>query len=574
MIKTLSPFLALYRRHSGRIALGITLAIITLLASIGLLSLSGWFLAGTAIAGLAAVYFNYMLPAAGVRGSAIIRTAGRYAERLVSHDTTFRILAQLRVFTFSRLLPLTPGAISQFRQAELLNRLVADVDTLDHLYLRLLSPIISGFIAIVIVTFGLAFIDSQLALLLGGILSVLIIITPLLFYFRGKSIGIALTQLRSQYRHQLTAWLQGQAELVIFNALPRFRHKLDDIEQQWLTTQKKQASLAGLSMSFIILMSGLTSVLILWLASDSVGGNSNPGPLTALFVFASLAAFETLAPIGGAFLHLGQVVASAKRVNELLAQKPDVVFTQEESMTPEQVSIQLNNVSFTYPNQPLSTLDNISLSIDANQHIAILGKTGCGKSTLLQLLTRAWDSSQGTILFNGQPIQQYDEYTLRQMMAVVPQRIHIFSDTLRHNLNLANLTQDDDQLIDMLSKVGLSHLLVDEGLDLWLGEGGRQLSGGEQRRIGIARALLHKAPLILMDEPTEGLDYQTEQQIFQLLATNSQGRTLIIVTHRLSNLADMDNIVIMDNGKIIETGSHEQLLKENGYYSRFVQGMQ
>ena len=573
MIKALSPFLALYRRHWGRIALGILLAIVTLLASIGLLSLSGWFLAGTAIAGLTATYFNYMLPAAGVRGSAIIRTAGRYAERLLSHDTTFRILAQLRVFTFSRLLPLTPGAISQFRQAELLNRLVADVDTLDHLYLRLLSPIISSFIAIVVVTFGLAFIDHHLAFLLGGILSVLIVITPLLFYFRGKSIGIALTQIRSQYRYQLTAWLQGQAELVIFNALPRFRDKLDEIEQKWLATQKKQASLTGLSMSFIILMSGLTSVLILWLAADNIGGNSSPGPLIALFVFASLAAFETLAPIGGAFLHLGQVVASAKRVNELLAQKPDVIFTREKVTLPEHVGIQLNDVSFTYPNQPIAALNMLSLSIVAGQHIAILGKTGCGKSTLLQLLTRAWDSAQGQILFNEQPIQQYDEYTLRQMMAVVPQRIHIFSDTLRHNLNMANQIQNDEQLIDMLSNVGLTYLLDETGLDLWLGEGGRQLSGGEQRRIGIARALLHSAPLILMDEPTEGLDYQTERQIFQLLTENSQNRTLIIVTHRLSNLMDMDKIVIMDNGEIVETGSHHDLLETKGHYYRFVQGI-
>lgn len=571
-MRDLYPFLKLYKCYRGRISLGILLAIITLLASIGLLTLSGWFLAGTALAGILGGYFNYMLPAAGVRGSAIIRTFGRYAERLLSHDTTFRVLAQLRVFTFSRLLPLTPGAIAKFKQAELLNRLVADVDTLDHLYLRLLSPITSSLVAVLVVTFGLSFIDIQLALTLGSILGVLILITPIIFYQAGKSIGINLTELRSQYRYQLTSWLQGQAELAIFNALSRFRKRLDHTEQQWLTEQKRQASLTGISISFVTLTSGLTSILILWLAAGGVGENSSPGPLIALFVFASLAAFEALAPISGAFLHLSQVISSAKRVNELLSQKPDVVFTSQQQHLSDEATLNLSNVSFCYPNQPLPVLKRLNLSIQANQHIAILGKTGCGKSTLLQLLTRAWDPQSGEILLNNKNINSYDEKTLRQMMSVISQRVHIFSDTLRHNLLIANPSSDDNQLILVLKQVGLSSLLENGDLNLWLGEGGRQLSGGEQRRIGIARALLHHAPLILLDEPTEGLDSETEQQILQVLKQHAQNKTLIMVTHRLTGLNNMDSIIVMDDGQIVESGNHISLLEKEGFYYQFTQG--
>lgn len=571
-MRDLYPFLLLYRRYWGRIALGILLAIVTLLASIGLLTLSGWFLAGTAIAGIVGGYFNYMLPAAGVRGSAIIRTFGRYAERLQSHDTTFRVLAQLRVFTFSKLLPLTPGAIARFKQAELLNRLVADVDTLDHLYLRLLSPLTSSLVVIVIVTFGLSFIDSSLALTLALILSSLIVITPVIFYLAGKPIGVNLTNLRSQYRYQLNAWLQGQAELAIFNARDRFRKRLDNTERQWLTEQKKQASLTGLSISFITLMSGLTSILILWLAADGVAGASTHGPLIALFVFASLAAFETLAPIAGAFLHLGQVMTSAKRVNELLTQSPDVTFPSQNKATLNQAELILNDVSFRYPDQPQRVLKNINLHLRANQHIAVLGKTGCGKSTLLQLLTRAWDPEQGQILLNQTDIKDYDEKSLRQMISVVSQRLHIFSATLRHNLLIANSSASDQQLAIVLTQVGLNNLLEGEGLNRWLGEGGRQLSGGEQRRIGIARALLHEAPLILLDEPTEGLDAETERQILNILKQHGANKTLIMVTHRLTGLSNIDMIVVMDDGNIVECGDHQSLIDKKGLYYQFIQG--
>lgn len=569
-MRDLYPFLKLYRQYWRKIAIGILLAILTLLASICLLSISGWFLASTALAGIMGVTFNYLLPSAGVRGSAVMRTVFRYGERLVSHDTTFRILAKLRVFSFRKLLPLTPGAISRFKQAELLNRLVADIDTLDHLYLRLISPIVSAIMVVFIVTVGLLFIDASLALTLGFILTVLVLITPIIFYYAGNPIGISLTQLKGQYRTELTAWLQGQAELATFNALARFRSQLNNTETKWLNTQQKQASLTGLSQSFIILASGLTTVLILWLAANGVGANHTLNPLIALFTFASLAAFEAIAPVATAFLHLSQVSSSAKRVNELLSQQPDVTFTQTKADYLPQASLQLDNISFSYPDQPQQVLTNINLQLSAGQHIALLGKTGCGKSTLLQLLTRAWDPQQGQIILNQTALTDYDEQTLRQMISVVTQRVYIFSATLRHNLLIANADATDQQLIEVLNQVGLDNLLENDGLNQWLGDGGRQLSGGEQTRIGIARALLHQAPLILLDEPTNGLDADTEQQILRILKQYAQHKTLLMVTHRLTNLNEMDMIVVMDAGKVIEQGNHQALLEQKGRYWQFV----
>lgn len=571
-MRVLLPFLALYRRHTFLILLGIALAIVTLLASIGLLALSGWFLAASSLAGLAGLMtFNYMLPAAGVRGAAIFRTAGRYAERVVSHDATFRVLSHLRVFTFRKILPLSPGGIARFRQAELLNRLVADVDTLDHLYLRVISPMVSAAVVIVVVTFGLSWLDVPLALTLGGILLLLLLAVPPVFYRAGKPIGEELTLLRSQYRTDLTAWLQGQAELVVFGALDGFRHKLNATEQRWQSRQWQQASLGGIAQALMILASGLTVTLLMWLAAAGIGGDTQPGALIALFAFAALASFEAMMPVAAAFQHLGQVIASATRVKQIIDQQPEVTFPASGPTSQPGAALQLSEVSFTYPDQPLPMLNNVTLSIAAGEHIALLGRTGCGKSTLLQLLTRAWNADSGQIQLNGQPLASYDETTLRAMTTVVSQRVHIFSSTLRENLRIAAPEVNDEALNLVLQQVGLDKLLENEGLNAWLGEGGRQLSGGEQRRLGIARALLHQAPLLLLDEPTEGLDAETEQQILTLLRQHCRGKTLILVTHRLYGLEHFDRICVMDGGSIVEQGSHAALMRQPGRYAQFHQ---
>ncbi|EAQ5915116.1 cysteine/glutathione ABC transporter ATP-binding protein/permease CydC [Salmonella enterica] len=571
-MRALLPYLTLYKRHKWMLTLGIALAILTLLASIGLLTLSGWFLSASAIAGFAGIYsFNYMLPAAGVRGAAITRTAGRYFERLVSHDATFRVLQHLRIYTFSKLLPLSPAGLARYQQGELLNRIVADVDTLDHLYLRVISPLVGAFVVIMIVTLGLSVLDVTLAITLGGIMLLTLFIMPPVFYRAGKNTGQNLTHLRGQYRQQLTSWLQGQAELTIFGASKRYRAQMEATELQWHEAQRRQSELTALSQALMLLIGALAVMLMLWMASGGVGGNTQPGALIALFVFCALAAFEALAPVTGAFQHLGQVIASALRITELTEQKPEVTFPQAETPAPEKVTLTLRDVSFRYPDQPINALNALSLQANPGEHVAILGRTGCGKSTLLQLLTRSWDPQQGEILLNDLPLSSLSESALRRTISVVPQRVHLFSATLRDNLLLAAPNASDEALSDMLRRVGLENLLEDSGLNSWLGEGGRLLSGGELRRLAIARALLHDAPLMLLDEPTEGLDATTESEMLELLADVMREKTVLMVTHRLRGLARFDQIIVMDDGRIIERGTHAELLAGQGRYYQFKQ---
>lgn len=541
MLAILRPYIALYKHYFWQILIGLSLSILTLFASVFLLSLSGWFLASTAFVGVAGLYsFNYMLPAAGVRAAAITRTAARYMERLVDHNTTFKILAYLRTLAFRKLLPLSANQLAQYQKADLLNRFIVDIDALDHLYLKLFSPIVTALIMIAILFIGLSYINLPIALIITIILALTLLTVPVIFYYAGKQLGETLAKQQSDYRSQLISYLQGQAELTLFNAQAKYRDKLDELESQWLSNQQRQSTLMALSSALILLISGFLTLLVLWLITQYT-----LSPLVALFVFVCLASAEILMPIPNAFIFLGQVIASASRITAIFSQTPEITFVKEgKKLDLTMAKLHFDKVNFSYPNQPFIILKDFSLTVESGEHIGLIGKTGSGKSTLLNLINRIWEPNSGSIYLNDTPINQLDEKTLRQAIAVVPQVITIFSDTLRQNLLIGNEQATDQQLIDVLHQVELDKLLITEkGLDLLIGQGGRALSGGEIRRIGIARALLHHSPLILMDEPTESLDQQTEQQIIKLIQQSCKGKTLLMVTHRLIDNPLFDRVI-------------------------------
>ncbi|WP_427838808.1 heme ABC transporter ATP-binding protein/permease CydC [Actinobacillus pleuropneumoniae] len=554
-MKSIFPFLSLYRTHWGRLLLGIVLAIAGLTASIGLLSLSGWFLSASFLAG-SAIIFNFFYPSSGVRGLAIGRTISRYFERLVTHDATFRVLANLRVTVFRKLIPLSPSGLNRFRNSELLNRLVADVDTLDTLYLNLMSPFVSAIMLIAFMGIGLSFVSPLLALVICGSLTALLIIFPMLFYRLGRKSGATVIQARANYRSQFIEWIQMHAEFLLFGVVGQATNKLNQTEKEWLNAQSKESRLTGLSNALLIFSNGILVCVVIYLASTAINVPSAeyPEALIALVVFCVMASAEILMPIGLAFLHLGQVITAAERLNEITEQQPSVSFGSKndwQKIEQNRPLVQFENVTFTYPNRIDPVLQNISFEICAGQKVAILGKTGSGKSTIFQLLNRNYDPTSGQIRLNACNIADYAEPVLRQHIVTLSQRVHIFNSSLRDNLLFGDAQATDSQLVTVLNQVGLFYLLDEQGLDLWLGEGGRPLSGGEQRRLGLARLLLSQAEIVLLDEPTEGLDRETEQQILTLILTHCQNRTLLMITHRLHGLDKFDKVYRMDNGKFI-----------------------
>ena len=574
-MRALLPFLRLFKFSKLPLFLGLVLMITGLASSIGLLTTSGWFLAATAIAGLGTL-FNFFYPSASVRGLAIGRTLFRYFEKLVTHDATFRILAKLRVQVFEKIIPLSPAVLNRYRNSDLLNRLVSDVDTLDSLYLRLIAPFITAIFVILAMCIGLSFVNAPLALGLGISLLLLVFVIPTVFYQLGKKFGDKLVHSRALYRTQFLEFIQAQAELLLFNAEDKLKDNMAKTEANWQADQQKETNLSGFSTALSLFLNGLIIAAMLWFSSQAEFGNDEYRmAFIALFTFAALASFEILMPLGSAFLHIGQVIASAERVTDIIEQQPLVTFNGKAEFDQNAtILIEAKDLSFTYPERQNRALENLNLTIQKGKKVAILGKTGSGKSTLLQLLVRNYDANQGELRLAGKPITDYSEDTLRSQFCFLTQRVHVFSDTLRQNLQFASAVKiSDEKMIEVLNQVGLGKLLEQEqGLDIWLGDGGRPLSGGEQRRLGLARILLNDAPILLLDEPTEGLDRETERQILRLILAHAENKTLIMVTHRLTAIEQFDELCVIDEAKLIEKGTYAELLQlEKGFFKQLVE---
>jgi ATP-binding cassette subfamily C protein CydC len=576
-MKTLLPFIKLFKHQWFMMLIGLILSVLSLMAGIGLLSLSGWFLSASAVAGLTLVTthaFNYLTPSGGVRFLSIARTASRYGERLVTHEATFKLLTRLRVWSWQKVMPLSARNMQGLRQGELLNRLVADIDTLDHLYLRLITPLFASLLMLICLYFFIAWIDPSLAFFICGSLLLMWLLLPYLFYSLGRAPGIKQLQSKRVLRVQILEFVQGLAEISLFGASERFRDKLAQAEADLIDSQRIMANITAFSQAALILCHGIIVVLVLYLAASGIGEQQTTGPMLAMITFMTLACIEMLMPIAGAFQHLSSCVDAGKRVNELVEQTPDIIFNNQNNARIIHGALQVKDIHFAYHQDGKTILNGINLSIDAGQKIALLGQTGCGKSSLLSLITRQWEANTGDLYIDDIPVNQYSQQALSDGISIVSQRIYLFTGTLRENLTLAQSpteaqqTNNDRHLLNILEKVGLTTLTQGENpLDAWIGEGGRQLSGGEQRRIGVARVLLRNAPLLLLDEPTEGLDKRTEREILSLLFEFAEDKTVLMISHRLTAIEKMDQIHLMEDGKLRISGTHQTLLAVDQYYA-------
>lgn len=584
-MKALIPFIKLFKHQWFMMLIGLLLSVLTLFAGIALLSLSGWFLSAAAVAGLtiaAANSFNYFTPAGGVRILSILRTISRYAERLATHEATFKLLTRLRVWAWRKILPLSARNMQSLRQGELLNRLVSDIDTLDHIYLRLITPVVSAFIITGCLYFFVSWIDVSLANLLCISLLFIWLTLPWIFYYLGKKPGINEIKAKRLLRVRLLEFVQGFAEISIFGVSDRFRNQIEESEKELMDSQHAMANITALSQAALIMCHVVVVVLVLYSAASGIGDNNPAGPVFALIAFTALACIEMLMPVTTAFQNLSACINAAERINEIVDQAPDIKFDDKSTLKVKKGALEIKNIEFSYNKETGKVLDNINLSVSPGEKIALIGKTGCGKSSLLSLITRQWEPDLGSILLDGKDIEKFSQKALGRGISLMSQRIYLFSGTLRSNLTLAQPDfseyktmeakkeaekQNDKHLIDILEKVGLSSLTKGENpLDVWIGEGGRQLSGGEQRRIGVARVLLRDAPLLLLDEPTEGLDKGTERDILSLLFEFGADKSVLMISHRLTFMAKMNRIYLMEDGKIRAFGGHDELLAKDEYY--------
>jgi len=564
-MRDLWRLLRLFRPYAGWIALGILLSLATLIANVTLMAVSGWFIASMAIAGATGASMNYFTPAAIIRACAIVRTGGRYAERLVTHEATLRLLAGLRVWLYERLEPLAPAGLQAYRSGDLLSRIRADIDTLDNFYLRVLAPTVTAVLgSLAFILFLLSY-DPGLALVLTAFLFLSGAGMPWLARALGDAPGRRVVALKSDLRAATVDGVQGLAELQVYGAARAQAARISGLSRQLAREQERLSSIAGLSQGTLGLSANLAMWLLVWAAIPMVQEGSIAPPELAMLALFTLAAFEAVMPLPAAFQALGETQAAARRVLEIADAEPRVQDPQLAAPLLRGFGIALKGIHFTYPNADRPALAGIDLDCPEGAKVAIIGPTGSGKTTLINLLSRFWAPEMGVLGYDGHAsayIANLKGEDVRRRMAVVSQHTHLFTGTIRENLLLANPCAAQEQLELACGAAELHDFIITQpdGYETQVGEAGLALSGGQARRLAIARALLKEAPILILDEPTEGLDNPTARALMRTLGTLAADRSVLLITHRTEGLEDMDQILVLEQGRVSARGDHGHLL--------------
>lgn len=585
-------FLFPFRWH---VTLAILLGCVMIASNIGLLGIASYLIAAAALGPLIVML---ILPTYIVRLMGVTRAVSRYGERLQAHDVTFRLLARLRTWVYSRLEPLAPAHLLIYRSGDLLTRLVADVEELQNIYLRVVSPIITAII-ICLLTFGLFSIFSTM---LAWVALTFLVITgvgvPLLAGVLARGLGKRQLGLRAELKAQMVDGIQGVQDLLAYGRAGDQRQKIAALDNELKRVQQRLAYISGLQQALNDALMNLALWAILILAIPLVTTRFINGVYLGFLTLVILASFEAVQPLAQTFQFLGHSVAAGERLFRITDATPTVIESASPVPVPlwnghyarrsgggmdagkgplwslslddsvARANLEFDQVSFAYYSHETEVLHEISFEVRSGKRVALVGSSGSGKSTLMRLALRLWDPTKGIIRLNGQNISMLALDALRDRIGVVAQDTYLFNDTIRGNLLLARPGASDDELAQVLDQAQLNEFVrqLPRGLETWIGEQGLRLSGGERQRLAIARALLKDAPILILDEITANLDPLTEGALLDSLDGLMQGRTTLMMTHRLIAMERMDEILVLDHGQIRERGTHEQLLASGRLY--------
>ncbi|KEZ76805.1 thiol reductant ABC exporter subunit CydC [Salinisphaera hydrothermalis] len=563
-------WLQLARPYRGAFALGIALGIVTVASNMALLAVSGWFIASMAVAGLAAADMNYFTPAAAIRGLAIARTGGRYLERLVTHDATLKLLTGLRVWFYRQVEPLSANQLSGLRGGDLLARVRADIDTLSAVYLQLILPVTVGVVCVagavcVWAWYSVAVALTNLALLIaaGGLL-------PWWVARAGRAPGAASVAVAARLKTQLVDMVEGLGELVVFGAFTARAREIAELTEQHLDEQARLSRLTGLGQAGILLLTNVAVLASIGLIVPSIRSGALAPVDFAPVVLLVLASVEAVAQMPGAWQALGQLQATTRRLRAFEALHPAIVEPETPRPAPMDHRLIFERVFVRHaPDAPWALAD-ATLSIAPGEHVAVVGASGAGKSSLVHLLTRMTVPERGTVYWGGAPVAAYRSADLRAAIALVPQQIYLFHASVADNIAVGDPDADENAIISAAKAAAIHDeiMALPEGYDTLVGEEGLRLSGGQIRRIGIARALLRDAPVVIMDEPGEGLDSATAARLWAAASPRLAGRTLILVSHQPEWVAHCPRVVVLDRGRLVGDGAPGELADTCAEYRR------
>ena len=559
-LSTLAPWWRVHERYRRRLLLGVVLMTMTALSALGLLAVSGWFitasaLTGAALAAGAVAVLDIYTPGSAIRLFAVLRTVSRYLERLYNHDTILRLLASLRGSAFASLVSMDPARLAARRSSDWLNRLTADIDTLDALYLRLAAPPVMALLLIV------ALLGITLVWLPGATpWLALLLLTSWAWLTLGQARwGLVASRRRvttlETLRSSLMEALRGHAELEAYAALGHVREQLETVEARLLADQWRLSVISAVGNALAVLVIGLAWLLLLAMGMLALRDGQLSGPMLVMLPLAAMALGEGLAGLPAAFSQAGATLGAAERLNDI--EHAAGVVHGDARLSAGPISVSLEQVSYRYPGALFEAFSNVSLTVEAGEQVAICGASGAGKSTLAALLTgqtslasrglqsrhneqqgggteeKQGEEQSGRVLLNGREVHHYAPLAIADGVGCLTQQVDLFDASLADNLRLGAADAEDAALWRVLAAVDLADWVASlpQGLATRVGEGGRQVSGGQARRISLARLALTNPGLVLLDEPFSGLDATTAQRVAQGLADWLAGRTVIYLLH-------------------------------------------
>jgi len=592
-MKVFIRLISLLKPQLPLMLLGALLSVITVLANISLLAVSGWFITLMAIAGTTGITVNYFTPAAIIRFLAIVRTAGRYAERMLTHRATFNALAYLRHYFYQQLEPLLPYYRINLRSGDLLARLQQDIDNLDNFYLRVLLPIVVALISVPIVCYALAIFAPTIAWIMLAAFLIVGLIFPVTSYLASTTLSQEKSHLESHLTEELVNGIGAIKTLLVYQVSISYQRSIANITKQYYGVRYRLVKINARLTAIIFLLIHLSALACLLLLLPQLSTGEVDSKSLVAVILLVLVSFEIVSSMPLALQLLPQSLASAARLFAIIDKEKPIDIGVEPV---KHGDIHFENFTFSYPEKKMPSLLNINFSIKVGEKVAVIGASGAGKSTLVNLLMGFWptgdalsstecsstgailntatESNKGSITIAQCDLNLIERESLRQHIALMSQQGHIFEASISDNLRLAKHDATQEEMRKVCQLVNLIDFIdcLPKGFDTWLGTSGTGLSGGQAQRLQIAQLLLRSAKVLILDEPTKGLDRHNEEQIMSniLAHVKQQQQSLLVITHKPLMLEKMDKIIVMEQGKIVAQGEHSQLLNSNDYYQKLL----
>lgn len=555
----------------GRLALALLLGSLALGSAVGLMATSGWLISR---ASQQPPVLYLMVAVTATRAFGIGRAVFRYAERLVSHDAVLRMLADTRVAVWRRLERLAPAGLRSTRRGDLLTRLVADVDALQDYWLRWLLPAGSAvLVSAGSVAFTAWLLPEAGAVLAAGLLTAGIGV-PMVTGAVARRAERRLAPARGVLATRTADLLTGTAELTVAGALPVRTAGVRAADSVLTRIASRAATATALGDGLTALVSGLTVTAGALVGAQAVADGRLSGVTMAVVVLTPLAAFEAVLGLPLAVQYRQRVRRSAERVYEVLDSPEPVREPESPRQAPASpFPLVLRGLAARHAGQGRDALAGVGLTLTQGRRIAVVGPSGSGKTTLAQVLLRFLDADAGSYTLGGVDAQALDGDDVRRLVGLCAQDAHLFDSSVRENLLLAKKGADVEELRDALARARLLEWAegLPDGLDTLVGEHGARLSGGQRQRLALARALLADFPVLVLDEPAEHLDLPTADALTQDLLAATEGRTTLLITHRLAGLEAVDEVIVLDEGRVVQRGSYAALVAVEGPLRRMAE---